>query len=122
VLRHYLKRMHIEQSFRDEQSGGFDLTATHLSDTMRLSHLLLVVAVAVLWIYELGENVLRDARRSIDPAYRRQLSVFQLGWGFLQRQLSCATAPPCTLRLKPFKLDPIWRRKQAAQAVETAAL
>jgi hypothetical protein len=122
VLRHYLKRMHIEQSFRDDQSGSFDLTATHLTDAKRLSHLLLAVAVAVLWIYELGEQVLRSARRSIDPAYRRQLSVFQLGWRFLQRQLSCATAPPCTLRLKPFKLDPVWRRKQATQAVETAPL
>jgi hypothetical protein len=120
VLRHYLKRMHIEQSFRDEQSGGFDLTASHLSDATRLSHMLLAVAVAVLWIYELGEHVLRSGRRSIDPAYRRQLSVFQLGWRYLQRQLSCATAPPCTLRLKPFKLEPVWRRKQALQSLETA--
>jgi hypothetical protein len=120
VLRHYLKRMHIEQSFRDDQSGGFDLTATHLSDPKRLSHLLLAVAVAVVWIYELGEQVLRTSRRSIDPAYRRQLSVFQLGWRYLQRQLSCASAPPCTLRLKPFKLEPVWRRKQARQPLETA--
>ena len=121
VLRHYLKRMHIEQSFRDDQSGGFDLTATHLSDPKRLSHLLLAIAVAVIWIYELGEQVLRTSRRSIDPAYRRQLSVFQLGWRYLQRQLSCASAPPCTFRLQPFKLEPVWRRKQARQPLETLA-
>jgi hypothetical protein len=108
VLRHYLKRMHIEESFRDDKSGGFDLHHSHLSDPHRLEMLLLAVAVAVLWIYELGEHVLGKERRTIDPAYKRQLSVFQLGWRYLQRCLSCKTPPPCTLRLKPFKLEPVW--------------
>ncbi len=83
VLRHYLKRMHIEESFRDDKSGGFDLHHSHLTDPHRLEMLLLVVAVAVMWIYELGEHVLRKERRTIDPAHKRQLSVFQLGWRYL---------------------------------------
>jgi hypothetical protein len=70
VLRHYLKRMHIEESFRDEKSGGFNLGATQLSDPKRLDTLLLAMAVAVLWIYELGEQVIRDERRpEIDPGH-----------------------------------------------------
>lgn len=108
VLRHYLKRMHIEESFRDDKSGGFELHHSHLTDPHRLDMLLLAVAVAVLWIYELGEHVLRKERRTIDPAYRRQLSVFQLGWRYLRRCVSCKTPPTCTLRLKPFKLEPAW--------------
>jgi hypothetical protein len=108
VLRHYLKRMHIEESFRDDKSGSFDLHHSHLSDPHRLDMLLLAVAVAVLWVYELGEKVLREQRREIDPAYKRQLSVFQLGWRYLQRCLSCLTPPACTLRLQPFKLEPVW--------------
>jgi hypothetical protein len=76
VVRHYLKRMHIEESFRDDKSGGFDLEASHLTDPKRLDRLLLALSVAVLWIYELGEQVLRDDRRSeVDPAYKRQLSL-----------------------------------------------
>ena len=112
VLRHYLKRMHIEESFRDDKSGGFDLEASHLTDPKRLDTLLLALSVAVLWIYELGEQVLREDRRSeIDPAYKRQLSVFQLGWRFLRRLISCVAPPACTLELKPFKPSPVWYGK-----------
>ena len=110
VLRHYLRRMHIEQSFRDEKSGSFDLHHSHLRDPQRLDHLLLAIAVAVLWMYELGERVLREDRRAdIDPGYRRHLSVFQLGWRAFQRAMACATIPPCTLEIHPFRLPPIDR-------------
>jgi len=113
TLKDYLKRMHIEESFRDDKSGGFDLEATKLTDPERLNHLLLAIAVAVLWIYDIGEDVLRaDERQEIDPAYKRQLSVFQIGWRKLQRWLSCqsSTLPFLTLRLSPFRLEPAWRK------------
>jgi hypothetical protein len=48
VLHHYLKRMHIEESFRDDKSGGFDLETSHLIDPKRLDTLLLALSVAVL--------------------------------------------------------------------------
>jgi hypothetical protein len=112
VLRHYLKRRQIEESFRDDTSGGCDLHASHLTDPNRLDTLLLALAVAVLWGYELGEPVLRDDRRlEVDPAYKRQLSVFQLGWRFLRRLISCMSPPPCTLRLQSFRPDPVWYGK-----------
>lgn len=112
VLRHYLKRMHIEESFRDEKSGGFDLEATRLSDLKRLDTLLLATAVAVLWMYELGEQVIRDERRQeIDPGYKRQLSVFQLGWRQLRRAVSCTALPALTLLLRPFKPEPVYNRR-----------
>lgn len=117
VLKHYLKRMHVEESCRDEKSGSFDLHHSHLRDPQRLDHLLLAIAVAVLWIYELGEQVLRENKRSdIDPAYERQLSVFQLGWRMLRRALSCFGAPPCTLRLRPFRLAPVYRGASSRSA------
>jgi hypothetical protein len=113
TLKDYLKRMHIEQSFRDEKSGSFDLEATKLTDPERLNHLLLAIAVAVLWIYDIGEDVLRaDERQDIDPAYKRQLSVFQIGWRKLRRWITCqsSTLPVLTLRLSPFRLAPAWRK------------
>lgn len=110
VLKHYLRRMHIEESFRDEKSGSFDLHHSHLRDPQRLDRLVLAIAVATLWIYELGERVLREGRRAdIDPAYKRQLSVFQLGWRALQRAIACFTVPACSLALHPFNLEPVYR-------------
>lgn len=113
TLKDYLKRMHIEQSFRDDKSGSFDLEATKLTDPERLNHLLLAIAVAVLWIYDIGEQVLRaDERKEIDPAHKRQLSIFQIGWRKLRRWISCQSSalPFLTLRLSPFRLAPAWRK------------
>jgi hypothetical protein len=113
TLKTYLKRMHIEQSFRDDKSGSFDLEATKLTDPDRFNHLLLAIAVATLWIYDIGEHVLRtNTRAEIDPAFKRQLSVFQIGWRKLRRWITCQTSrlPFLTLRLSPFRLAPAWRK------------
>jgi hypothetical protein len=56
-LREYALRMSIEQSFRDAQSGGFDLEHTQLRQAERLERLLLAVALATLRCHELGEQV-----------------------------------------------------------------
>ena len=73
-LRAYGVRMHIEQSFKDDKSGGFDLAHTRLWDPQRLDRLLLAVALATLWMHELGEYVLRGGRKRrqhIDAGSRR---------------------------------------------------
>jgi hypothetical protein len=113
TLKAYLKRMHIEQSFRDDKSGSFDLEATKLTEPERLTHLLLAIAVATLWIHDIGEQVLRaDERPDIDPAFKCQLSVFQIGWRKLRRWITCQSSnlPVLTLRLSPFRLAPAWRK------------
>jgi len=76
-LREYSLRMSIEQNFRDDKSGGFDLAHTRLQHAQRIDHLLLAMAIATLWCHELGEFVLQqgDASRSqVDPAHQRTLS------------------------------------------------
>jgi hypothetical protein len=115
-LREYARRMSIEQSFRDDKSGGFDLEHTRLRHAERLNRLLLATAIATLWCHELGEFVLRqgdDVRRQIDPSFRRTLSLFQLGLRWLRRSL--ATTIHClpafqavlsNLRLKPVVIPP----------------
>jgi hypothetical protein len=98
----------IEESFRDDKSGGFDLDSSRLTDPIRLDALLLALAIAVLWVYALGEKVLTDKqRRKIDPGYRRQLSVFQLGWRYLHRALSRSLPLAYSLSLHPFKPEPV---------------
>jgi hypothetical protein len=87
-LREYSGRMSIEQSFRDDKSGGFDMEHTRLQHAERLDHLLLAIAIATLWCHELGEFVLKQgevSRCQVDPAHKRTLSLFQLGLRWLKR-------------------------------------
>lgn len=111
-LREYGLRMRVEQSFRDDKSGGFEMAHIRLQHADRLERLLLALAIATLWCHELGERVLTEGdetRRSIDPGWRRELSVFQLGWRWLQRCVSVAIhdLPTFTARLTNLKLRPV---------------
>jgi hypothetical protein len=111
-LREYGWRMRVEQSFRDDKSGGFEMAHTRLQHADRLERLLLALAIATLWCHELGERVLtdgEDARRQIDPGPHRELSLFQLGWRWLQRCLSVAIhdLPVFAARLTNLKLKPV---------------
>ncbi len=111
-LREYAVRMDIEQSFRDDKSGGFDIDHTRLQHPDRLERLLLAVAIATLWCHELCEFVLYagDAvRRAIDPSPTRELSLFQLGLRWLQRCLAVVTdaLPVFHVRLADVILPPI---------------
>lgn len=111
-LREYAQRMCIEQSFRDDKSGGFDLAHTRLQDPQRLERLLLALAIATLWCHELGEHILSDEptlRRQVDPGDQRELSLFQLGLRWLKRCVSTAIErlPAFAARLSPLKLSPV---------------
>lgn len=111
-LREYGRRMSIEQSFRDDQSGGFDMEHTRLQRPDELERLLLALSIATLWCHELGEYVLTQGetfRREIDPGAERELSLFQLGLRWLKRCVSTDLdrLPNFKARLTPFKLKPI---------------
>jgi len=111
-LREYGGRMSIEQSFRDDKSGGFDLEHTRLQHAQRIDHLLLAMAIATLWCHELGEFVLKpgdDSRCQIDPAHKRTLSLFQLGLRWLKRWLATGfqSLPDFQAVLSNLKLKPV---------------
>lgn len=111
-LNEYSVRMDMEQSFRDDQSGGFDIEHTRLQHPERLERLLLAVAIATLWCHELGEHVLSEGeacRREIDPGSERELSIFQLGLRWLKRCLGTAISrlPTFLARLMPLRLEPV---------------
>jgi hypothetical protein len=113
-LREYAQRMDIDESFRDDKSGGFDLEHTRLQHPERLERLLLAVALATLWCHELGEQVLENGealRRQIDPGAARELSLFQLGLRWLRRCLANALdlLPAFAARLTPLRLKPVMR-------------
>lgn len=114
-LDEYARRMRIEESFRDDQSAGFDLEHTRLEHPKRLERLLLAVAIATLWCHELGEQVLQDhaLQSELDPGGKsRELSIFQLGLRFIQRCISVALdrLPPLLLSLTNLDLPPVLPR------------
>jgi hypothetical protein len=111
-LREYAVRMDIEQSFRDDKSGGFDIDHTRLVHPDRLERLLLAVAVATLWCHEVGQFVVLTGealRRLIDPSHIRELSVFQLGLRWIKRCLAVRLdqLPAFIALLTPLSLPPV---------------
>ena len=85
AVRLYSRRMWIEEMFGDMKKHGFDLEMTHLRHFLRLSRLTLVVCLLYLWLLALGEYVLHHGLSAqVDRTDRRDLSIFRLGWDFLE--------------------------------------
>lgn len=96
------RRMWIETVFRDWQSGGFHLDRSGLEDRERLARLLIVLAIAYLWLVSVGRWVVKKGyRRLIDDGSRRNwhFSLFQLGVGWMERLHSFTLPLPVILFL-----------------------
>ncbi len=119
-LDEYALRMRIEESFRDDQSGGFDLEHTRLKDPARLERLLLAVAIATIWCHEIGEQIVQNPtlQDELDPGGKeRELSIFQLGLRFIKRCIAIALdrLPDLKLQLSNLVLDPVRPRVTSTQ-------
>ena len=78
----------IEEMFGDFKKHGLDLERTHLRHFLRLSRLTLAACLLYLWLIALGEHVLVHGLASqVDRTDRRDLSIFRLGWDFLEDSL-----------------------------------
>jgi hypothetical protein len=94
--------MWIETVFRDWQSGGFHLECCGISSRERIARLLLVLAIAYLWLVCLGRWVVKKGDRPlIDDRDARawHYSLFQLGVGWKERLASYNLAIPVLLDL-----------------------
>jgi hypothetical protein len=88
TLRAYARRMWIEEMFGDMKDHGFDLENTMLRHADRLSRLTLAVALLYVWMISTGTRTIRDGlRHLVDRRDRRDLSIFQIGLRFIDRQL-----------------------------------
>lgn len=99
TLRLYRRRMWIEEMFGDMKKHGFDLEASHLRHFLRLSRLTLAVCLLYLWLVAMAEHVITTHQTSdIDRSDRRDLSLFRLGWDFVERRLALFDPiPPVTI-------------------------
>jgi hypothetical protein len=102
TLTEYGLRMDIEQEFRDDKSGGFQLEDSQLADAASVSRRLLVISVAGLHLVSLGTfAVEREQRQLVDPHGLRGLSYLQIGWRWLRRALYLELPVGSLFRLCP---------------------
>src|SRR6266498_395962 len=98
VLQYYQRRMWIEEMFGDLKKHGFDLESTMLRTAEHLSRLTLVVAYVFDWLISAGAKIIHiGLRHLVDRKDRRDLSLFQIGWRFVERQLLRLSAFPLAL-------------------------
>jgi hypothetical protein len=88
VLKAYSRRMWIEEMFGDLKRHGFDLESTMLHTPERLSRLTLAVGLLYVWLISMGASAIHDGlRHFVDRRDRRDLSIFQIGWRWIERCL-----------------------------------
>ncbi len=102
TLDEYGLRFDIEETFRDEKSGGYQLQASRLATPDALERLVLILAFTTLYLTSLGTAVVQaDKWRWVDPHWGRGLSYFQLGWRWRRQQTQRGWPS-----FAPFRLDP----------------
>jgi hypothetical protein len=89
AVRIYQRRFAIEAMFRDFKSHGWELEASRIRQPARFERLLLIMALAYVWLVMIGVAVVkRGLRCRLDRRARRTLSYFRLGWDWLKRLLA----------------------------------
>lgn len=102
VLADYRCRMHIDHSFRDDKSGALQWEQSRLDSPEQVERLLLVMAVAVLYLVSEGTFVVAAGlRAALDPHSRRGLSYLQLGLRAITHALTTGKRISLRLRLDP---------------------
>jgi hypothetical protein len=98
IVQYYKRRMWIDEMFGDLKKHGFDLESTMLRTAEHLSRLTLVVAFLFDWLISAGAKIIRIGLRPlVDRKDRRDLSLFQIGWRFIDRQLLRLASFPLSL-------------------------
>ena len=88
VFMDYALRFGIEEGFRDEKSGGYDLEVGRIRDAQKLERLLLIVSTAQIVAVSEGMSATLDGKREdVDPHRFRSLSYFQIGLRWILRCL-----------------------------------
>jgi len=87
IFADYARRFGIEESFRDEKSGGCGLESGRIRDAKKLERLLLVISTAQIIAVSEGMSVTIEGElNEIDPHKMRNLSYFKIGLRWI---LSC---------------------------------
>lgn len=101
----YRRRTWEEELFRDLKSLGWQWQDSRVRAPERVQRLLLVLALATLWMVALGQRLLRrggpGGRHTFEAGRRRWYSHFQLGLRWCEQHLDAHRPVPCLLWLWP---------------------
>lgn len=109
----YGERFQIEEGFLDDKSGLHDLEASGLRDAPSLGRLVMILALATLFLVSKGvETVDQGLRRTVDPHWERGLSYLKIGLRAMQWALSRGKSVFTRLSLQGGPdPDPLGKRK-----------
>lgn len=104
----YRQRTWEEALFRDLKGTGWHWQRSRVRDPERVARLLLVLAVATLWMLALGQRVVRNGWRTwLEPRSRRCLSRFQLARRWVTWLQARGQPIPCYLAGYPVTRAPV---------------
>jgi hypothetical protein len=104
----YRRRTWEELALRDSKRLGFDWGHSRIRIPERVERLLLVLALALLWLLATTQRVVRRGeRRLVDTAWRRALSEVEVGRRWLQRRLTNDQRVPCYLSFLAIHAAPL---------------
>jgi hypothetical protein len=83
----YKQRWQIEMLFKGFKSSGFNVEKTHITDLMKLKKLFLLVMVAFVWCYKIGDLLDSIKPIQIKTHGRKAISVFKYGLDYLVEML-----------------------------------
>jgi len=88
TLEYYTKRWQIETLFRGLKSSGFNIEDTHLIHIERIEKLILLVMIAFVWCYRIGDFIDSEIKKIVIKNHsRRAISVFKYGLDYLAKYL-----------------------------------
>jgi len=78
----------IEILFKAFKSSGFNIENTHVTDQKRLEKLLMVVTIALVWCYKVGDYLHENAKQiKIKKHKEETFSIFKYGLNYLNNSL-----------------------------------
>ena len=84
----YGLRFDIEETFKDDQSSGWNLQTSRLRSVCALSRLAFILAIATLYVSAQGVAVVDSGkRRWVDPHWQRGNSYFRIGFEWVKSAL-----------------------------------
>jgi hypothetical protein len=98
--REYRRRTWEEELFRDLKGMGWHWERSRVRQPKRVERLLLVLALATLWVICLAHRVISRGQRPLVEAPRHTYSRFQLGLHWIARLVATDDHVPCTFHLK----------------------
>lgn len=106
--REYRRRTWEEELFRDLKGMGWQWQRSRVRQPERVARLVLVLALATLWMLALAQRVVRRGWRPLVAARsRRECSVFHLGLRYLRRCLATGQPVPVISSLYPVSHAPL---------------